>query len=278
MILLSVILPTCDRLGSLERAVQSVFQQNFENLEIIIMDDSKQDSIKLIKNKFAHLENIKVFRSGLFSAAKTRNLAVHKASGKYITFLDDDDVYMPGRLHSIFSHLEALKDKGEKYSFLSSGRFKEKNNFKSIQLVKGQRYGVIELESNMYKNDIDIGFVMDKKLFSSLGGFDESFEAYEDWEFIIRALKVNPGYKVKRLDYAVNHDTNIVRISNNQHKELLKLANKHRGYFGDKWYSSIASKGDYLNGCLTLSNSITYSFHTRNIKPFRRYLKTLSKR
>lgn len=275
MIFLSVILPTCNRSNRLERAVDSVLKQYFKELEIIIVDDSKNNTVEIIKEKFSELDNIQVFRSGAGSASKARNLGVSKASGKYITFIDDDDMYMQGRLESIFYYIFKSELNKTKFSFFSAGRFQEKNNFQEIKLIKNQKYGIVNLENNIYRNDIDIGFVIRKDLFISLGGFDESLSALEDWDFIIRALKVNPGFKVNRLDYAVNIDSELERVSNRQHYSLITLANKHKAILGNKWFYTICSRGEYLSGTLKLFAAIKYCFNTQNIIPIWLYLKLI---
>lgn len=272
---ISIIIPTRNRIERLKRAVNSITYQGIEHVEVIIVDDSDEDSTDAIRREFNQLEFVNVFRSGLFSAAKTRNYGVSKASAEYITFLDDDDVYMPGRLSSMLNH--ELFNLDNKFSFFSSGRFKEENDFQTIRFVDNQRYGIVTLEDNLLGNDIDIGFIMKKELFLSLGGFDESFSSFEDWEFILRALQVNNGYKIERLDYAVNVDLDRDRVSLSQHESLYKLAEKHKNNFGVNWFYKIKLQGLYGNRELTLFKTIKLCFCMRSLFPVLTYIRTIGR-
>ncbi|QXN23788.1 glycosyltransferase [Shewanella putrefaciens] len=163
---------------------------------------------------------VKVFRNdGIHSAARARNLGVSQADGEFITFLDDDDIYLPGRLHNMFN----IAKEG-KYSLVSSGRFFESGNFEVINIQSKQKFGEISIEDIQYLNDIDIGFMIKKSRFEELGGFNINLKSLEDWDFIIRHLLTGNCYKIKRLDYAVNIELGKVRVSNNDSQSYIQLA------------------------------------------------------
>lgn len=238
--ILSVIVPTCNRLDFLQRALNSVLSQDIHDLEIVIVDDSSEDLTEKIYSIISSLSKsscrFKVFRNnGPHSAARARNLGVSRATSTYITFLDDDDIYLPGRL----SNMLKIALEGT-YSMVSSGRFYESGDLEIIFPYKNQKFGEIFIDDIKYLNDIDIGFMIKKSRFEELGGFNVELKSLEDWDFIIRHLLSGSCYKIKRFDYAVNVELGKTRVSNNDSISYIDLAHLHQNSFGDAWF-------DYMN-------------------------------
>lgn len=101
--MISIIMPTYNRPEYIQRAVNSVLEQTYKDFELIIVDDNLEgsdahintqkiitsyndDRVKYIKNK------------GNLGGALSRNVGIFAAKDEYITFLDDDDMYLPDRL------------------------------------------------------------------------------------------------------------------------------------------------------------------------------------
>ena len=83
------------------RAILSVLNQTYKNLELIIVDDCSTDDTKKIIKKFLKQDKrIKLYSTKKNSqlAAEPRNLAISKASGKFIAFLDSDDYWQKDKL------------------------------------------------------------------------------------------------------------------------------------------------------------------------------------
>lgn len=103
----SVIIPTYEReTNYLDRAINSIINQTYSNLEIIIVDDNHPDSIfrekisNLMKKyendqRFIYIKNVKNVGGSL-----SRNNGINVATGEYITFLDDDDEYLPKKVEN----------------------------------------------------------------------------------------------------------------------------------------------------------------------------------
>jgi glycosyltransferase involved in cell wall biosynthesis len=101
--LFSVIVPTHDRPHMLAEAVASVLNQTVEDLECIVVDDSGRGEVDLSPDP-----RIRVVRGGPpRGAAGARNLGLSKAGGRYVTFLDDDDLLTPDRLEIALEGLSA---------------------------------------------------------------------------------------------------------------------------------------------------------------------------
>lgn len=111
--LISVVIPTYKRNDTLIRALKSVYNQTYKNIEVIVVDDNaefpdvrkkNEDIIKEFDN-IVLIENEKNLGGGL-----TRNVGIEKAKGKYIAFLDDDDEFLPTKLEEQYNYYISLKN------------------------------------------------------------------------------------------------------------------------------------------------------------------------
>lgn len=106
---ISVIIPTYNSENTIERAINSVLNQTIMPIEIIIVDDSSthiknKEVLLSIKNKY---QNIKLIFLNINSGPATaRNAAWNIAKGKYIAFLDSDDVWHPQKLEIQYKYME----------------------------------------------------------------------------------------------------------------------------------------------------------------------------
>ncbi len=107
-ILFSVVMTTRNRAHLLSKAIDSVLAQTYPDWELIIVDDASEDNTSLILKDYLRKEpKIRCFtqetRTGVSAA---RNIGISKANGSYISFLDDDDYYLPGFLKSFASEIK----------------------------------------------------------------------------------------------------------------------------------------------------------------------------
>lgn len=104
---ISVILPTFNREKTLRRAVQSVIEQTFTDWELVVVDDGSSDNtFQLITEFMKKNPGIRYMKHTNRKAALSRNAGIQASFGRYITFLDSDDFYLPEHLESRFSHFE----------------------------------------------------------------------------------------------------------------------------------------------------------------------------
>lgn len=111
--LVSVVIPTYRRsLDYLRRAVESVRKQTYENLEIIVVDDSTEAFADRLKTE-EYFDAVADARIRYYQnkqncgASKSRNFGISCAQGQYISFLDDDDEYLPQKIESQVRFMEA---------------------------------------------------------------------------------------------------------------------------------------------------------------------------
>ena len=105
-VLVSVIVPTYRRSKQLFRALKSLTAQTHQNMEIIVINDNEDESwtkevqgiINRIIASCPSLRICHIINPVNMGSAETRNIGIRAASGDYITFLDDDDIYLPDKI------------------------------------------------------------------------------------------------------------------------------------------------------------------------------------
>lgn len=98
--LISVVIPTYNRVQFIERAVRSVLNQTYSNLEVIVVDDGSVDEtyeiIDRLKKQDGRLIFLRHFKNKGPQAA--RNTGIHASSGDFVAFLDSDNEWLPAKL------------------------------------------------------------------------------------------------------------------------------------------------------------------------------------
>lgn len=125
---ISIIIPVYNAEKYLEMSLNSVRNQTFTDYEVICMNDGSTDNSLLILKKFAEQDNrFKIYSQSNSGGSITRNNALKKATGKYIAFLDNDDIYHPSYLERLYENIEKY---GADVSCCSYIRFEGDCNYK----------------------------------------------------------------------------------------------------------------------------------------------------
>lgn len=187
--LVTVYIPTFNRVELLKRAVESVRQQTYQNLEIIIVDDCSTDGtheyLEDISNQDSRIRFfLKEKNSG---ACVSRNIAIENARGEYITGLDDDDYFLENRI-KLFVSKASLNDN---IGFFSSSilkvaddEFRTPNRFNIFKI-----FGVNSAKKLLKQNFIGNQIFLKTKIIKEVGGFDENLKAWQDLECWYNLLK-----------------------------------------------------------------------------------------
>ena len=93
----SVIVPTYNRPDLLEKTLQSIIDQAYQDFEVLIVNDGGSDQAEKIVNRLSD-PRLKYYKKRNEGASATRNFAINKAQGDYIAFCDDDDLWLPEKL------------------------------------------------------------------------------------------------------------------------------------------------------------------------------------
>lgn len=178
----SVIIPTYNRLPMLKEAVQSVLAQDFEDFELIIVDDGSTDGTSEVMRQYGgRVKLIEHSQNRGVSAARNRGLL--QAKGKYIAFLDSDDLWVKGKLKTQVNFL----DENPHYPLCYTDE---------IWIRKGRRVNPMKKHSKysgwIFEKCLPLCIIspssamMRKTLFSKVGLFDEALPVCEDYDFWLR--------------------------------------------------------------------------------------------
>ena len=113
--LVSVVIPTYNRAAFIAAAVESVLQQDWPALEVIVVDDGSSDGTRAILDAIAD-PRLRVIYQANQGRSRARNVALTVARGDYIAFLDSDDLFLPGKLSRQVAWLETNPDFGMVYT------------------------------------------------------------------------------------------------------------------------------------------------------------------
>ena len=113
---ISVIIPVFNTGIILKETIDSVIAQTFSDFEVIIVDDGSSDSITIDVLKSQDDHRIRIIHQVNSGVAAARNRGIAEARGKYVSFLDHDDLYLPDKLEVLKSLLDETPDAVLAYS------------------------------------------------------------------------------------------------------------------------------------------------------------------
>jgi len=183
--LVSVILTTYDRPGLLPRAVQSVIDQTYGDLELIVVDDGSRERVAPVLAPFADHRIRLVTLSQNRGLSAARNVGLAEAAGEFLAFQDDDDVWHPEKLERQLHVLSRRPEVGVVYSDMHRIRLDgRKQYFHSPPIERGR---LINPETRYWQTYM---LAMQPTLIRRevLGRhrFDESLVAFDDLDFHLR--------------------------------------------------------------------------------------------
>ncbi len=214
--LVSIIVPTHNRKKKLERLIKSILESSYpvNNIEIIVVDDASSDgTFEYIKAKFANVNNLKVIRNEqekLASGAK--NIGIRHAVGKYVFFVDDDNVMTKNTIKSLVKAMNEYPDIGlcgsvsVYYSnpniIWCAGAYIKRPLYTMTHFMANKTlqelYTVLKIKGMkfIYCDYIPNAYMTRREIVHKIGGFDEeNFPiAWEEIDLAIRIRKL--GYKI----------------------------------------------------------------------------------
>ncbi len=192
---ISVIIPTYNRFEMLERALNSVLSQRFKDFGIIAIDDaSTDDTMERMQRVFkAEIETgrIKYVRNEKNQGRSAcRNIGIKLAKTEFITFLDDDDYWLPEHLHLLNSFMNEHKNIGIAFSnwaIRDEQKQGDKPGIKGVKTGTGDPYLKLILRAL-------IGYpstcIIRKSVLEQTPWFNTVLPPREDWDFFTRCAMV----------------------------------------------------------------------------------------
>jgi glycosyltransferase involved in cell wall biosynthesis len=228
--LLSVVIPAYNSARFIGEAIESVLAQGHSEIELLVVDDgSTDDTAQLVAR---HGNPVTLIRQANAGAAVARNTGMRAARGRYIAFLDADDVWLPGKIDAQLAHLEQHRDVSlccTRWDLLhpdSSGTYvidppesgRSASDFRSYSTLT---YADLLLDCDVWTSTV----VVKRELIHQMGGFDPALRRGQDYDYWLRASRVTP---IHRLDASL---------------ALYRMGSGHAKKFPDKnWELAVVNK------------------------------------
>jgi glycosyltransferase involved in cell wall biosynthesis len=186
--LVSVYMPTRNRIARLGKAIDSVLAQTYKSVELIVVDDASSDATGEYLRRKAGVDSrlVHLHNSKLKGAQASRNIAILQSRGEFVTGLDDDDEFLPDRVSAFVEYWNLLISKGVRPSCLYA---------QDIWLNNGVQSRITQKRSSVIADDLFEGNFIGNQIFAprthfiEAGLFDEQLPAWQDFEFFIRVLQ-----------------------------------------------------------------------------------------
>ena len=184
-VLISVIIPTYNKSQYLKEAIESVLNQTYKNIEIIIVDDGSTDNTEKIARSFQGTRIIYFFQKNK-GPAGARDSGIKKAQGEYVAFLDSDDLWLPEKLERQIEFMERNSEIGLLgtgcYEVDSGGKMIGKKNFPTEN-------NILQKILIKYNPFIQSSVTIKKEILDKVEGYDENFSESEDYDLWLRIAK-----------------------------------------------------------------------------------------
>ncbi|MEP1488772.1 MAG: glycosyltransferase family A protein [Algibacter sp.] len=287
MMLISIIIPTYKRSNRIAIAINSVLNQTYTNLEIIVVDDNDDNQYRTETKKIVqpYLDKNQIKYLGHETnqgGCAARNTGAFTATGSYIAFLDDDDFYEPEKLEK---QIHFLKTYSELHA-CACDMYRVNENNEAILSRENTARGNTLKEAILDGNIFTSMLLIKKEVFVKIGGFSE-IPRFQDKYFHYKFLK--HGYKIGFLNEPlltlVEHNDD--RISLSANKKIIKALNlihafelknkslftnpewrfiKHRLYYNKAYALNQGTFKNKIQAVLHILNSLPYYTGNFNVK------------
>ena len=234
--LVSIIVRTCGRPCVLRETLMSLRDQTYDNIEIVVVEDGEEISKQMIERDFSDLRIVYQATGNKVGRSKAGNIAMSLATGKYLNFLDDDDLFYADHVEVLVNALNKSKNRAAyAFAFETPIEVMNKDPYEyRVYRYNGIHKQVFDKLMLCHHNYIPIQCIMfEKTLFEQYGGLDETLDALEDWDLWVR-------YSLYTDFDCVPKTTSIYRVpylqmvNEKRQKELddalITVREKHKGY------------------------------------------------
>lgn len=190
--MISVIIPTYKTQGGILKSIDSVLEQTYDDVEIIVVDDNGSQNgyrkqTETLMQKYVNNPKVNYIKhEHNKNGAAARNTGIRASHGKYIAFLDDDDEFLPEKLERQYNYLESHQEYQAVYCRI-------RMNGKTINAYPYEGNCLIPLlkeRTRMFTSTL----MFRREALLSFGGFNESFRRHQDYDLMINFFV--HGYKV----------------------------------------------------------------------------------
>lgn len=222
----SIVIPYYNNDSTILETIQSIVNQTYKNIELIIVDDGSKESShqKLKENAINH--NITILKQLNSGPSIARNLGAQKSTGFYLLFIDADDIIENSYIEKCVnkfnedSSLEIVYTKAKYFDYINEDWYLPELKFPEF----------------LINNCIFISALIKRDTFINLGSFDTNINFTEDWELWMRIIKkygIQSVFKIPEILFFYrkrkekNSLTDTRDIDDNSEKCRLYIYNKH---------------------------------------------------
>ena len=185
----SVVIPAYNASQTLKATVKSVFDQTFQDFEIIIVDDgsTKDNTLELARSIAREDARVQVISQANGGVSSARNAGIEVAVGEYVALLDADDLWVA---HKLERQLEIFES-DETVTAMQSGAYFVNNNLEIVSVRRCFESKDVLLETLLFQNlpNAMSTTIIKRGVFEKIGYFDVDLPILEDWEFMIRLAR-----------------------------------------------------------------------------------------
>lgn len=188
MTIISVIIPAYNAQRTILATIESVQQQTFKDIEIIVINDGSSDrTLEILETINDRRLKVYSYPNGGLPTARNRGIAL--AKGQYLSFIDADDLWTPDKLEKQLAALQRNPKASVAYSW-TAVMLESKNYLGKLDFFSGKRVAFTGdvyaklLVNNFIGNGSNI--LVKKEAIDLVGNFDPGFKSCEDWDYFLR--------------------------------------------------------------------------------------------
>ena len=230
--LVSIIITYYKKKKYFQETINSIYKQTYKNIEIILVyDDEDKKELNFVKNLLRPFNNKKIVSNKKnLGVSKSRNIGIKNSKGKYIAFLDADDIWLSNKLKYQISF---MKRHSILFSFTSYGIINEKNKIIKYRIVNSNPNYITLSKTNIIGLSTVIFHLNLKKLIKF-----NSLKTQEDFALWLRLLRlnINMDHVKKTLSYWRKTEDS---LSSNKVQKLKDAFILFYKYENKNWLNSI---------------------------------------
>ena len=189
----SVVIPAFERRDLTAEAVDSVLRQTVRDLELVVVDDGSRDGTgEHVLQRFGD-PRVRVVRQENLGVSAARNRGARETSGEWVAFLDSDDLWLPRKLER---QLAALESDPGRVACYTEEVWHRNGRWANPRKIHAKPSGLIFARCLPLCVISPSSVVIRRDVFETLGGFDESLPACEDYDLWLRLAARHPIHLV----------------------------------------------------------------------------------
>ncbi|MGD7053726.1 glycosyltransferase family 2 protein [Sutcliffiella horikoshii] len=224
--LVSVVIPTYNRLTKLSELMEALVLQTRKDFEVIVVNDGGE-SVDSLKEYYPELGLTTIDLMENVKHVQARNIGVSFAKGEFIMLIDDDDLIVPTHIETM---LEKIKDADLVYSDVEIVHYEKKNGVREAKTRHLFAYELDLAAMRRFSTFVPSGCLYRSYLHDRIGKFDPEMKNYWDWDFFLR---VSERFTVARSEVAgvlydfSEENSNQSKDLNSMRFYLDRLSDKH---------------------------------------------------